>query len=431
MLERAGLISDKSVAEDAECSILGAILVNQKLLPDTLKAEDFTDLRNRTIFEAILSLSDKSIDIDLLTVKAELGSGLERAGGVAYLAGLSDGMPRLESVSQWVKIVKEASVLNLLKDDLDRANRLADEGADSQSIIRSLEQSAHRARERLHISKGPKKVSDFLDNLLGEIDEDHPVKNVMTRFSKLDGMMGGFKPGDLIVVAATTAVGKTSFAACIAKNCGVPALIVSLEMSSISVARRILYSQAQVNRLKLLTAGLETEELSRIGDAYGVLKDIPVWIDDSANSPSTVRLRAVRHKEKHGLGLLIVDYLQLLSPDGTHGTREREVASMSRAMKMLALELQIPVIILSQLSRAPDKRKDPRPILSDLRESGAIEQDADSVLFLYRDYARIDKRLTEVLVQKNRDGATGMVLLEFDAETTTYKDVPETTEETV
>lgn len=415
------------VSEDAEKTILSAILVDNKSFPETLKLDDLADMRHRTIFEAMISLNDKGDPIDLVTLRKALGSSLDRAGGLAYLSSLVDGVPRIENVSAWVKIVKEAAALRDLERDVSSVQRLIAEGSDSVSVLVVMEQAAHKMRERLHVKGGPKKLSEFMRPILTALEEEAEGKDsgsVHTGFKDLDDMIGGFNPGDLVVLAAATGGGKSSFAANVARNCGKPTLIVSLEMSGKLIAKRLLFSDAKINPTRVRTTGIEDYEWDQLGKSFGVLDKVPIWIDDSARNPAMVRARALRLKEQHGLGLVIVDYLQLMSLEGQYDSRAREVGKMSGDLKNLAMELDIPVIALSQFSRAVVQRKDKRPILSDLKESGQIENDSDVVLFLYREDGIIGTR-TELIVAKNRSGPSGMIYLDFDKETTTFNNAKE------
>lgn len=416
-----------SVSEDAEKTILSAILVDNKSFPETLSLDDLADMRHRTIFEAMIALNDKGDPIDLVTLRRALGSSLDRAGGLVYLSSLVDGVPRIENVSAWVKIVKEAAALRELEGDVSSVQRLIAEGSDSASVLVVMEQAANKMRERLHVRGGPKKLSEFMKPILTALEEEAEGKDsgsVHTGFKDLDDMIGGFNPGDLVVLAAATGGGKSSFAANVARNCGKPALIVSLEMSGKLIAKRLLFSDAKINPTRVRTTGIEDYEWDQLGKSFGVLDKVPIWIDDSARNPAMVRARALRLKEQHGLGLVIVDYLQLMSLEGQYDSRAREVGKMSGDLKNLAMELDIPVIALSQFSRAVVQRKDKRPILSDLKESGQIENDSDVVLFLYREDGIIGTR-TELIVAKNRSGPSGMIYLDFDKETTTFNNAKE------
>lgn len=416
-----------SVSEDAEKTILSAILVDNKSFPETLKLDDLADMRHRAIFEAMTALNDKGEPIDLVTLRKALGSSLDRAGGLVYLSSLVDGVPRIENVSAWVKIVKEAAALRELEGDVSSVQRLIAEGSDSASVLVVMEQAANKMRERLHVKGGPKKLSEFMKPILAALEEEAEGKDsgsVHTGFKDLDDMIGGFNPGDLVVLAAATGGGKSSFAANVARNCGKPTLIVSLEMSGKLIAKRLLFSDAKINPTRVRTTGIEDYEWDQLGKSFGVLDKVPIWIDDSARNPAMVRAMALRLKEQHGLGLVIVDYLQLMSLEGQYDSRAREVGKMSGDLKNLAMELDIPVIALSQFSRAVVQRKDKRPILSDLKESGQIENDSDVVLFLYREDGIIGTR-TELIVAKNRSGPSGMIYLDFDKETTTFNNAKE------
>jgi len=364
-----------------------------------------------------------------VTLRKALGGALERAGGLSYLAGLVEGLPKLENLSSWVKIVRDAAAIRQLADEVSRVQRMLSEGASPNSVLTVIEHAASGMREKMHSGLGPRKLDEYLKPLLVEIEQESEGRLpgvVMTGFKALDDMLGGFKPHDLVVLAAGTGIGKSSFASCVAKNCGKSTLIVSLEMSGGSIAKRILFGDAKIDHMRV-RHGLDDPEWESLGKSFGALSSASIWIDDTARTPGTVRSRAMKLRDKHGLDFLIIDYIQLMSYDRKTETREQEVAQISGALKLLAMEMNIPVLALSQFSRASaqSSRKDKRPILSDLRESGRIEQDSDKVLFLYRENGMLTSR-TEVIVAKNRSGPDGMVMLDFDKATTTFMDIKET-----
>lgn len=357
-------------SEQAEATILGACLIDNKVIPDSLTVQDFESQRHRTIYEAILALDAKGDPADLLTIRKALGANLERAGGIQYLSSLLDGVPKLDNIASWVKIVKEASAMRILEDDISRVQRMLSEGANPSAILSVIENSAGQVRDRLHHHSGPKRLSDFLKPVLVDIENESEGLDsgaVMTGFTDLDDMIGGFKPSDLVILAAGTGIGKSSFAACVARNCKKPTLIVSLEMSGKSIARRILLGSSNINTMKV-RHGLEEIEWERLGKSFGALSDVPIWIDDTARTPSVVRNIALKLRDKNSLGLLVVDYLQLMHLDGPSSSRAHEVGQISGSLKLLAMELDVPVLALSQFSRAAKDRKDKRPLLSDLKE---------------------------------------------------------------
>lgn len=419
----------ESPAFDSERAILAGCIIDSKIVPDSLSPEDFGDLRHRTIYEAIIALHEKGEAIDLVTVRKALGPSIERAGGVSYLAGLVEGVPKLDGLSAWVKIVKEAAAIRHVSDDLSRVQRMLSEGASPSAVLNVLEHAASGMRDRMHVGSGPKKLEEYLKPLLNQIEDEAEGRLkgiVMTGFRDLDTMVGGFRPNDLVVLAAGTGVGKSSFAANVAKNCKTETLIVSLEMSGASIAKRLLFGDAQINHQRV-RHGLEDHEWEKLGTSFGNLTPAPIWIDDTARTPGTIRSRALKLRDKFGLGFIVVDYIQLLSGDKKSDTLAQEVGQISGALKLLAMEMEIPILALSQFSRAAAQsgRKDKRPILSDLRDSGKIENDADKVIFLYRENGSVTSR-TEVIVAKNRDGQDGVILLDFDKSTTTFMDIKET-----
>jgi replicative DNA helicase len=424
---------------DAERTVLGAILVDNAAFnsaAEILTREDFYREAHRRVFDAMAALAEKSAPIDVVTVKDELirGAALEAVGGAAYLGGLMDGVPRVTNVEPWCRIIKEKSVLRNLIHAGNRIVQSAYEGEeDAASVLDHAEKSIFEIAER-RLRQGFIGIRDIVKESFRTIDQLSQSKELVTGlptgFVDVDERTTGLQKGDLIVVAARPAMGKTSFCLNIAQSAaqrtGETVGLFSLEMSKEQLVLRMLCAEARVDAHKLRTGHLQEKDWARLANAYATLSAARIFIDDSATlTPLEMRAKARRLKAEHGLGLVILDYLQLCSSGGRIENRQQEIASISRSLKGLAKELQCPVIALSQLSRAPEARQDRRPQLSDLRESGAIEQDADIVMFIYREeeYKPSDENrgVAEIIIGKQRNGPTGTVKLAFIREFTRFE----------
>ena len=416
--------------EDAEQAVLGSILTDNDAVMaavEVLKEDAFYREDNKIIYQAILNLYSKSEPIDIITLKDELESmgKFEQVGGFEYLASLPDKVPTTANVQKYIKIVEEKSVLrNLIK----TANEIIELGYNPTEDVEDIMDGAEKKIFDIMQSKNTKSYTPIKDvlvesftNLEKLYNQKQHVTGVPTQFYDLDDKTAGLHGSELILVAARPAMGKTAFALNIATNAAlranVPVAIFSLEMSKDQLVNRMLCSEAMVDSNKVRTGKLDEEDWTKLAEAIGPLSEAGVYIDDTPGiSVMEIRTKCRKLKMEKNIGLVVIDYLQLISGSNKrNGSREQEISEISRSLKVLAKELNVPVIALSQLSRAVEQRDDHRPMLSDLRESGAIEQDADIVMFLYRDdyYNKesAEKDIAEVIIAKQRGGSTGTVKL--------------------
>lgn len=416
---------------EAEQAVIGSMLTDRDAVIsaiEILKEEDFYREDNKTIYEAILNLYNRSEPIDIITLKAELTSmGMfEKIGGLEYIVGLPEKVPTTANVERYINIVKEKSELRRL---IKAANEIIEQGYDPTENIDDIMNSAEKKIFNIMQDKDQKTYSAIKDVLVDAFTELEQLYNqkqhitgVPTGFIDLDYKMAGLHNSDLILIAARPAMGKSAFALNIATNAAVkakvPAVLFSLEMSKEQMVNRILCSEAMVDSNKVRTGKIDDDDWIKLADTMGDLSEAPIYIDDTPGiSINEIRAKCRKLKLERNIGLVVIDYLQLVqgSSKRVSGSREQEISEISRSLKILAKEINVPVIALSQLSRAPEQRPDHRPMLSDLRESGAIEQDADIVMFLYRDdyynEDSEDKGLAEVIVAKHRAGSTGTVKL--------------------
>ena len=413
---------------EAEQAVLGCMLTDKDSVIDAievLKEDAFYREDNKAIFAAILSLYSKSEPIDLITVKAELveNGNFERVGGLEYLATLPDKVPTTSNVQKYIKIVDEKWMLRSL---VNAANELISLGYNETEDVDMLMDMAEKKVFELAQKKNTKgytSIKDVLVESFGKLEELYnqkgKISGLSTGFMDLDLKTSGLHNSDLIIVAARPAMGKSAFAINIATNVAVQSgkgvAIFNLEMSKEQVGNRILCSEAMVDSNKIRTGQIEDDDWVKLATTLSRLSEAPIYIDDTAGiSIMEIRAKCRKLKMEKDIGLVVIDYLQLIQGSGRrNSSREQEISEISRSLKILAKELDIPVIALSQLSRGVEKRDDKRPMLSDLRESGAIEQDADIVMFLYRDdYYNEDsekKNVAEVILAKHRGGSTGTV----------------------
>ena len=415
---------------DAEQAVIGSMLTDKDAVIDAvekLKADDFYRQDNKLIYEAAMNLYNRAEPIDIITVKAELISmgKFEVVGGLEYLAMLPDKVPTTANVDQYITIVEEKSILrNLIK----TANELIDLGyAETEEVESIVDQAEKKIFDIMQSrnQKGFSALKDILVESFAEIEklynQKEPITGVPTGFSDLDYKTAGLHNSDLVLVAARPAMGKSAFALNIATNAAVkskvPVAIFNLEMSKSQLVSRILCSEAMVDSNKIRTGKIEEDDWTKLATALGPLSEAPIYIDDTPGiTVAEIRAKCRKLKIEKGIGLIVIDYLQLIQGNSKrNSSREQEISEISRSLKILAKELDVPVIALSQLSRAAEQRADHRPMLSDLRESGAIEQDADIVMFLYRDdYYNPEsekKNIAEVIMAKHRAGSTGTVEL--------------------
>ena len=427
---------------EAERTVLGAILVDNETFHharELLQKDDFYRDAHRKIFQSMETLSVRGQAIDLITLKEELGrkGDLESAGGASYLSSLIDGVPRSSNLPYYSRIVREKSILRSLIGSANRIIQSCFDGAEeAQTVLDFAEQSIFEIAEGA-IRTGFEPVGDIVRKSFKTIDELSEKRELITGipsgFADLDQMTSGLQATDLIILAARPGMGKTSLALNIAQNAslkhGKTVGVFSLEMSKEQLVLRMLCSEARVDMHKLRTGYLSEKDWQKIIRAVSDLSTVKIFIDDSpALSPLEMRAKARRLKLEHGLDLLVVDYLQLMQGRGRFENRTQEIAGISRALKGLAKELHVPVLALSQLSRAPESRGDHRPQLSDLRESGALEQDADVVVFIYREDLYQEptpetQGVAELIVGKQRNGPTGTVRVAFMKEFTRFENL--------
>ena len=412
--------------EDAEEAVIGSMLTDKDAVIaaiEVLKPEDFYRDDNKTIFEAESSIYAKGEPIDFITVKEELVSmgKFDAVGGNEYLATLTDKVPTTANIEKYVKIVEDKSLLRTL---IKTANELIDLGYNQNEEIEELMDSAEKKIFDIMQRKSQKGYSSIKDILVDSFTELQELYNnkqhitgVPSGFIDLDNKTAGFHKSELILIAARPAMGKTAFALNIATNAAVqahtPVVVFSLEMSKEQCANRILCSQAMVDSQKVSKGDISDEEWEKLAVASGELSESAgIFIDDTAGiTVAEIRAKCRKLKIEKNIGLVVIDYLQLIQGSGKTSSREQEIAEISRSLKILAKEIDVPVIALSQLSRAPEARTDHRPMLQDLRESGSIEQDADIVMFIYRDdYYNPQAEQTniaEIIIAKNRSGPVG------------------------
>lgn len=412
---------------EAEQAVIGSILTDQEAVYaaiERLKPEDFYREDNKQIYTAILNIYNKAEPIDIITLKAELSSmgKLDAVGGLEYIVELPEKVPTTANVDRYIKIVEEKSLLrNLIR----AANEILSSGYAQEDEVENIVDHAEKKIfdvMQKKSQKGYTTIKDVLVESFTKLEELYNQKEhitgVPTGFAELDKKTAGLHGSELILIAARPAMGKSAFALNIgsyaATRANVPVAIFSLEMSKEQVGNRILCSEALVDSNNVRTGELNDEELGKLAETSGELSQAPIYIDDTPGiSVMEIRAKCRKLKLEKNIGLVIIDYLQLIQGSGKTSSREQEIAEISRSLKILAKEIEVPVIALSQLSRAVEARPDHRPMLSDLRESGSIEQDADIVMFLYRDdYYNEDsekKNIAEVIIAKQRAGSTGTV----------------------
>ncbi|GIM45857.1 replicative DNA helicase [Collibacillus ludicampi] len=416
---------------EAEQAVLGAILIDPDVLTtvtEVLQPEDFYRTSHQRIFSAMCAIGDQGEPVDLVTVTAYLqdNNQLEEIGGVSYLATLANAVPTSANVDYYANIVHEKAVLRRL---IRVATQIASSGYDGSSTVSELIDDAERrifeiAQEKT-TTRGFTPIRDILMTTFERIEYLYNnrggVSGIPSGYPDLDKMTSGWQKSDFIIVAARPSVGKTAFALNVAQNvakAGYPVAIFSLEMSKEQLVQRIICAEANLDAGRMRTGFLEEDDWPKLTMAIATLSETPIFIDDTPNvTVSEIRSKCRRLQAEHGLGLILMDFLQVIQGRGKGDNRQQEVSEISRTLKMIARELNVPVIALSQLSRSVEQRQDKRPLMSDLRESGSIEQDADIVAFLYRDdYYDPEsekKNIVEIIIAKQRNGPTGKVELVF------------------
>ncbi|MEX1128235.1 MAG: replicative DNA helicase, partial [Vicinamibacterales bacterium] len=431
---------------EAEKSVLGAILIQNEAFnhaAELIDSKDFFRNAHSRIFEKMVVLSERGDAIDFITLKEELSKSgeLETVGGPAYIASLADGVPRSANVEYYARIVKEKATLRNL---IHSANKILVEAYEAEQEPDLLLDEAERsifaiAEDRIRAGFIP--LRDLVQTSFAQIEklqqQKGMVTGVPTGFIDLDEMTSGLQPSDLVLVAARPSMGKTSFVLNIAQHIGTSTDMTvgffSLEMSKEQLFMRMLTSEARIDAHRFRTGYLNEKDYGRLSHALGTLAEAKVFIDDSASiGVLEMRAKARRLKAEHGLHLLVIDYIQLMQGRGRFESRQAEIASISRSLKGLAKELNVPIVALSQLSRASETRADHRPQLSDLRESGALEQDADVVMFIYRaeQYRDSDgnpnteeQGTAEIIIGKQRNGPIGTAKLAFIKEHTRFENL--------
>jgi replicative DNA helicase len=431
---------------EAEKSVLGAILINNDAFnhaAELIDSRDFFRDAHRRIFDKMVALSERGDAIDLVTLKEELqrASELEQVGGPAYIASLADGVPRTANVEHYARIIKEKATLRNLIHSANRILSTAYEAEqDADLILDSAEKAIFEIAED-RIREGFVPLRDLVQSSFATIEklQQHKgmVTGVPTGFVDLDEMTSGLQPSDLVLVAARPSMGKTSFVLNVAQHVGIHTDMTvgffSLEMSKEQLFMRMLTSEARIDAHRFRSGYLSEKDYGRLSHALGTLAEARVFIDDTASiGVLEMRAKARRLQAEHGLNLLIIDYIQLMQGRGRFESRQQELASISRSLKGLAKELNVPIVALSQLSRAPETRSDHRPQLSDLRESGALEQDADVVMFIFREdqYRTSEGQpnqdaagIAEIIIGKQRNGPTGVAKLAFIKEHTRFENL--------
>ncbi|MBA4348502.1 MAG: replicative DNA helicase [Thermodesulfovibrio sp.] len=430
---------------EAEQSVLGAIVFDNEALPKTieiLSPDDFYKESHRRLYNAMLELFDKSEPIDIITLTDYLrrGNELEAIGGISYLSSLANSVPTSANIQYHSKIVREKALLrSLINASTHIASKVYEDSLDADEMVDYAEKTIFDITDK-RIKTSFSKLKDLVKDTFKTIEQLYNKKEAITGmpsgFKDLDELTSGFQPSELIVVGGRPGMGKTAFALNVAQHVAInmkePVAVFSLEMSKEQLALRMLCSESMVNSSHVRKGFISKEDWPKLTNAAGRLADAPIFIDDSsAITVLEVRAKARRLKmERGGLSLVVVDYLQLMRSRGNFERREQEISDISRSLKALSKELKVPVVALSQLNRAVEQRGEKKPTLADLRESGAIEQDADVIIFLYRDelYNKnnpSNKGKAEVIVAKQRNGPTGIVNLTFLSTCTRFVDFTE------
>lgn len=428
---------------EAERSVLGALMLDKNAIikvANLIRHGDFYKDDHNLIYEAMVELYEKQEPIDVLSLsnRLEEKKQLDKIGGSSYLTELVNSVPSSSNITHYAKVVQKKSTLRKLIITASEILELGyEEGEDVEKILDIAEQKLFAVSQK-YIKQDFVPIKSILEAAFNRIDElhkgDHKLRGIPTGFPDLDNILAGFQKSDLIVLAARPSIGKTALALDLARQIAVkekiPVGIFSLEMSSDQLIDRMLAAQSNIDLWRLRTGRLKTgdgdDDFQRIGEAMGVLSEAPVYIDD-AGSANVMEMRTMarRLQSEHNVGLIIIDYLQLMEGRSGGDNRVNEISEISRALKQLARELNIPILALSQLSRAVESRSPQIPKLSDLRESGSIEQDADVVMFLYReDREKPDtpnKNIIDVIISKHRNGPVGKISLYFNENSTTFK----------
>lgn len=429
---------------EAEQAVLGGLMLDNSAwdkVADLVAEDDFYRRDHRLIFHAIRLLAEKSDPCDVVTLAEWLDKKgqLDDAGGIAYLGSLAGNTPSAANIKSYASIVRERSVLRQL---IRVSNDIADTAfnPDGRSVFQLLDEAEKKvyeiADQGARARVGFAGMKDLLVKAVDKIDQlfsmDSPITGVATGYNDFDEMTAGLQKSDLVIIAGRPSMGKTTFAMNIVEHVAIkeqkPVAVFSMEMPGEALAMRMMSSLGHIDQKKVRTGKLDDEDWPRLTSAVSLLSEAPIFIDDTpALSPTEVRARARRlaREQEHGLGLIVIDYLQLMQVPGTSENRTGEISEISRSLKALAKELNCPVIALSQLNRSLEQRPNKRPVMSDLRESGAIEQDADLIVFIYRDEVynpdSTDKGTAEIIIGKQRNGPIGTVRLTFLGQYTRFE----------
>ncbi len=414
---------------EAEQSVLGAMLLDKEAISvatEFISGEDFYREAHKEIFEAVVELFDKGQPVDLITLpeKLKVRNTLEAVGGITYLTNLMNIVPSTHNVGNYAKIIEEKSLLRKL---IKASNEIMSKSYEGPGNISEVIEGAEKAIFDISLNRSNQgfiHIKEILNSNFDRIEELYlnkgKITGVSTGFNDLDEILSGLQKSDLVLVAARPSMGKTSFILNMVQQSGirdkVPTAIFSLEMSKEQLTQRIICAEALIDSHRLRVGDISEDEWVKLARAMGPLSEAPIYIDDTPSiSMSEMRAKCRKLKIEHNLGLVLIDYLQLMSGNGKYDSRQQEISDISRSLKGMAKELGVPVVACAQLSRAPELRADHKPIMSDLRESGAIEQDADVIMFLYRDeYYNADtekKNIAEVIISKQRNGPTGTIEL--------------------
>jgi len=427
---------------EAEQAVLGGLMLDNEgwdRIADIVSSEDFYRHDHRLILVAIISLSEASKPFDAVTVSQWLKNNeeLEEAGGLAYLGELVRETPSAANIKAYAEIVRERSILRQL---IEVGTRIADsgystEGRESKELLDHAETAVFKIAEQGSRGKqGMQSIKSLLAAAVDRIDtlyqQDDPLTGVPTGFTDFDEATSGMQSSDLVIVAGRPSMGKTTFAMNIAENAAIkhkkPVAVFSMEMSGEQLAMRLMSSLGRIDQTRIRTGKLDDDDWHRLTSSMGILAEAPLFIDDTpALSPTELRARARRMAREHGLGMIVIDYLQLMQSSSAGDNRTAEISEISRSLKALAKELKVPVVALSQLNRSLEQRPNKRPVMSDLRESGAIEQDADVIVFIYRDEVynpeTTDKGVAEIIISKQRNGPIGTTRLTFLGQYTRFE----------
>lgn len=429
-------------SEEAEQSVLGSVLIDHDAVAvaaENLKAEDFYNLRHKEMFEAVLDLYQEGRAVDLVTLKSQLErrGKLEAAGDMKYLTQIATAVPNSVHIRQYVKIVKDKA---LYRRFIQLGNQVLSESFSTETPIEQLSEQVEKEVFGILQNRGSNDFAHIKDILMESFDNIEKIAQnggelagISTGYVDLDQKTAGLHPSDLVLVGARPSMGKTAFGLNIVQNAAVKGgktcAIFSLEMSKQQIVNRMLACEAGVDMEHLRSGNMTDQDWTRLVEALGPLSEAEVYIDDTGGiTLAELRSKCRKLKIEHGLDVIMIDYIQLMSGSGRNGdNRQQEISEISRGLKTMARELEVPVIALSQLSRALEARADHRPMMSDLRESGAIEQDADVIMFIYRDEYyhpdTEDKNIAEIIIAKQRNGPVGTVKLRYDGQYTRFSNL--------